>query len=322
MNKLDRRQFLAWGSALAAAGAFPVASCALESIRTRLIPGTSESLPVIGLGAPDFFYKSPPEGDEPAKAVIRAMVEMGGRMIDTPPFFRPDPPVVGRILREMDLTNELFLTGKIPVHGKDEGVGHLEKSIANLNKRPIDLLMVHNMKDMHNHWPTLKDWKEAGRVRFIGVSLARPGRMAYNNYATFHALESFMKAEQPDFIMVPYSIHHPEAGDRILPLARDMGIAVICIEAFKTDDDGALFGLVAGKSLPEWASEFDCESWAQFALKYVVSNPAVTTVVVETSKVKHVIDNMRAGYGRLPDDATRKKMSAHLLSLLEESQNG
>lgn len=312
---MNRRQFLAGSAATLAVASMGDQLLAKESIRTRPIPGTDESLPVIGLGAPDFFYKTPPDGDGAARAVIQAMVEMGGSIIDTPPFFRPDPPVIGRILQEMRLTNELFLTGKIPVYGKEEGIRHLERSVANLNKRPMDLLMVHNMRDMHNHWPTLRDWKEAGRVRYIGVSLARAGRMAYNNYATFHALESFMKAERPDFIMVPYSMHHPEVSDRILPLAADMGVAVICIEAFKTHNDGALFGLVAGKPLPEWASEIDCESWAQFALKYIVSNPAVTSIVVETSKVKHVIDNMRAGYGRLPDEATRQKMSDYLLSL-------
>ncbi len=285
----------------------PMASCAEETIRTRLIPGTSESLPVVGLGAPDFFYKTPAEGDEPAKALIRAMMKMGGKMIDTPPFFRPDPPVVGRLIDEMGLQDELFLTGKITVSGKQAGIAHLEKTVANLNKRPMDLLMIHNMRDMDVHWPTLKDWKEQGRVRHIGVSLTRT--------EDYSQLEQFMKVERPDFIMVRYSIHHPHTGERILPLATDRGIAVIGIEAFKTNDDGGLFGLVANRSLPEWTSEFDCETWAQFSLKYMLSNPAITTVLTETSKVKHVVDNMRAGYGRLPDESTRQKMSDYLLSL-------
>jgi aryl-alcohol dehydrogenase-like predicted oxidoreductase len=175
--------------------------------------------------------------------------------------------------------------------------------------------MVHNMRDMHFHWPTLKDWKESGRTRYTGVSLGRPGQSAYNNYATFHALESFMRKENPDFIMIPYSIHHPQTAERILPLAMDMGTAVIIIEAFKTDDDGGLFGLVGGRELPEWAAEFDCESWAQFSLKFIAAHPAVTCVITETSKPKHVVDNMRAGFGRLPDEAMRKRMSDYLLSL-------
>jgi diketogulonate reductase-like aldo/keto reductase len=275
-------------------------------MRTRLIPGTGEALPVVGLGAPDFFYKLPPEGKDLPMSVIRTMVEMGGTLIDTPAFFRPDVPVIGELLTEMGLQDDLFLAGKITVNGREEGIVHLEKTVANLNKRPMDLLMVHNMRDMQNHWPTLKDWKEEGRVRYIGVSLART--------LDYSQLEQFMKAARPDFIMVRYSIHHPHTGERILPLAADCGIAVIGIEAFKTNDDGGLFGLVADRELPEWASEFDCESWAQFSLKYILSNPAITSVVTETSKVHHVVDNMRAGYGRLPDEATRRRMSDYLLS--------
>ena len=215
--------------------------------------------------------------------------------------------MIGELLTEMKLQQELFLTGKITVSGKQEGIAHLEKTVANLNKRPMDLLLVHNMREMNVHWPTLKDWKEAGKVRYIGVSLTRT--------TDYRDLERFMVTEKPDFIMVRYSIHHPHTGERILPLAADSGIAVIGIEAFKTDDDGGLFGLVAGSELPEWASEFDCETWAQFSLKYMLGNPAVTCVLTETNKVRHVVDNMRAGYGRLPDEATRERMSEYLLSL-------
>ncbi len=306
-KNLSRRQFLAHSATIAAAAALPVASCAAESIRTRLIPGTSESLPVVGLGAPDFFYESPPEGDDPAKSVIRTMVEMGGRLIDTPPFFRPDVPVIGRILTEMGLQNDLFLTGKITVSGKEEGIAHLERTARNLNKRPIDLLMVHNMREMHLHWPTLKDWKEQGRTRYIGVSRTRT--------EDFAPLEEFMKEEKPDFLMIGYSATQQGPSERILPLAQDIGVAVIAAEPFKAFEDGAFFSMVAGKPLPVWASEFDCESWAQFSLKYILSNPAITTVVTETSKIHHLVDNMSAGYGRLPDAATRKKMSDYLLTL-------
>jgi aryl-alcohol dehydrogenase-like predicted oxidoreductase len=300
----------------AAASALPIGQLmAQEGMRTRAIPGTDERLSVIGLGAPAPFNDLPPEGKELPIALIKAMMENGGTVMDTRPFFRPDPPIVGPLLQELNLQNELFLTTKIPVHGKEEGKAHLERAVANLGKDPMDLVMVHNFRDMHWHWPTIKDYKEAGKTRYIGVSLGRPGDSPYNNYATFHALESFMKKENPDFIMVPYSIHHPETAERILPLAMDMGTAVIIIEAFKTHDDGGLFGLVSGKELPEWAAEFDCESWAQFSLKYIISHPAITSVVTETSKVRHVVDNMLGGHGRLPDAAMRKKMAEHLLSL-------
>lgn len=306
-SELSRRQFLVQSATLAAAAAVPVVSSAEETIRTRLIPGTTEALPVVGLGAPDFFYNSPPAGDDAAKAVIRAMMEMGGRLIDTPAFIRSNVPVIGQLLSEMNLQQELFLTGKITVSGKQQGTRHLERTVANLNKHPMDLLMVHNMRDLENHWPTLKDWKEEGRVRYIGVSRTRT--------EDFAPLEKFMKNEQPDFLMIGYSITQQEPAERILPLAVDSGVAVIGAEPFKALDDGSYFKVVAGKPLPAWASEFDCASWAQFSLKYILSNPAITSVVTETSKVKHAIDNMRAGYGRLPDETMRRRMSEHLLSL-------
>ncbi len=264
-------------------------------------------MPVVGLGAPNIFIRLPPEGKDLPKSVLQTMVDLGGRLLDTPAFFRPDVPVVGDLLTEMGLQQELFLSGKITVNGKQAGIEHLERTVANLNKRPMDLLLIHNMRTLDEHWATLKDWREAGRVRYIGVSLTRN--------ADYVAMERFMKAESPDFIMTGYSIHHPLAAESTLPLAADLGIGVLIVEAFKATEDGGIFGIVADKPLPEWASEFDCETWAQFSLKYILSNPAVTAIVTETSQVRHAEDNMRAGYGRLPDEATRRRMSEHLLSL-------
>ncbi len=276
-------------------------------MRTRRIPGTDEYLPVVGLGAPNIFIRLPPEGKDLPKSILQTMVDLGGRLLDTPAFFRPDVPVVGELLTEMGLQQELFLSGKITVNGKQAGIEHLERTVANLNKRPMDLLLIHNMRTLDEHWATLKDWREAGRVRYIGVSLTRN--------ADYVAMERFMRTESPDFIMTGYSIHHPLAGESTLPLAADLGIGVLIVEAFKATEDGGIFGIVADKPLPEWASEFDCETWAQFSLKYILSNPAVTAIVTETSQVRHAEDNMRAGYGRLPDEATRRRMSEHLLSL-------
>jgi len=306
-NELSRRKFLADSAVLAAAASVPAGSFAQASMRTRLIPGTDEYLPVVGLGAPNIFIRLPPEGKDLPKSVLQTMVDLGGKLLDTPAFFRPDVPVVGDLLTEMGLQQELFLSGKITVNGKQAGIEHLERTVANLNKRPMDLLLIHNMRTLDEHWATLKDWKEAGRVRYIGVSLTRN--------ADYVAMERFMKAENPDFIMTGYSIHHPLAAESTLPLAADLGIGVLIVEAFKATEDGGIFGIVADKPLPDWASEFDCETWAQFSLKYILSNPAVTAIVTETSQVHHAADNMRAGYGRLPDEATRRRMSEHLLSL-------
>jgi len=306
-NEISRRTFLAQSAAVAAATSLPLGVLAQESMRTRAIPGTNEHLPVIGLGAPRIFIDLPPEGKELPKAVIQAMVDLGGTVMDTPAFFRPDVPVLGPILQEMGLVDDLFLIGKVTVSGKQAGIDHLEKLVANLNKRPIDALLIHNMREVDIHWPTLKQWKEEGKVRYIGVSLTRT--------SDYSSLEKFMKEESPDMLLTGYSITQQKPAERILPLAIDKGIAVIGAEAFKAFEDGAFFEVVAGKTLPDWTAEFDCESWAQFSLKYILSNPAMTCIVTETSDVKHAIDNVRAGYGRLPDQAMRKRMSDYLLSL-------
>jgi diketogulonate reductase-like aldo/keto reductase len=292
---------------LAGAATLPLGSFAQETMRTRVIPGTDERLPVVGIGAPRIFIEMPPEGKDLPISVIQAMLDTGGTVIDTPAFFRPDIPVLGEILREMNAQDELFLIGKITVNGKQEGDDHIDKLVDNLGKRPMDCLMVHNMRQLDVHWPTLKQWKEEGKVRYIGVSRTRE--------TEFADLEKFMKDEKPDFLMIGYSVTQQGPAERVLPLAADLGIAVIGAEPFKAFDDGAFFSVVADKSLPEWAAEFDCESWAQFSLKYILGNPAITTIVTETGSVKHIVDNVRAGYGRLPDEATRKRMSDYLTAL-------
>jgi len=315
--EMNRRRFLAQSAALAASATLPVAGCAAPIIsaasdgtatmRTRRIPGTDEYLPVVGLGAPQEFIKMPAAGKELPMSLIQSMVDQGGTVLDTPAFFRPDVPIIGDVLKEMNLQDDLFLTTKITVDGKEEGNAHLEKAVENLGKRPIDVLLIHNMRQMDVHWPTLKEWKESGRARYIGVSLTR--RTDYG------PLMDFMKKERPDFVMTGYSITQQGPEQDLLPLAADIGIGIFGVEPFKAFEDGAFFSVVAGQQLPEWTAEFDCESWAQFSLKYILSNPAVTCVITETGKVKHVVDNMGAGFGRLPDAAMRQKMSDYLLAL-------
>lgn len=312
LRPLNRRQFISRSALLAAAAAIPTGCVTSESMqtnpmRTRQIPGTDEHLPVVGIGAPRIFIELPPEGKELPKSVIQALMDTGGTVIDTPAFIRGDLPILGDLITEMDVQDDLFLISKITVAGKQEGLDDLERLLASLNKHPIDAVLVHNMRDLATHWPTLKQMKEEGRVRYIGVSRTRT--------TDFSNLEKFMKDEKPDFLMIGYSVTQQGPAERVLPLAADLGIAVIGAEAFKAFEDGAFFDVVSGKELPPWTAEFDCESWAQFSLKYILSNPAMTCVVTETSKAKHIVDNVRAGYGRLPDEAMRKRMSDYLLSL-------
>lgn len=304
---MDRREFIARSAALTAAASLPSISLAEEKIATRQIPGTTEELPVIGLGAPTVFIELPPEGKSAPKALIHELMRHGGTVIDTPAFNRGKDPILGPLLSEMGIQDDLFLIGKITTSGKQEGIDHLEWTERLLNKRPIDALLVHNIRDLETNWATLKDWKEAGRVRHIGVSRTRT--------TNFDSLEKFMKAEKPDFLMIGYSITQQGPAERILPLAADIGTAVVGAEPFKAREDGAFFDIVSGKALPEWAAEFDCESWAHFSLKYILSNPAMTCIVTETTKPHHAEDNMRAGLGRLPDEAMRKRMSEYFLNL-------
>ena len=310
-KSVDRRTFLkqtaAAGLALGASTLPFSARAQPQQIAMREIPGTGEYLPVVGLGGPDIFDTHPAEGSGLAKSLIQTLLDQGGKMIDTPAFFRPHDPVIGEILDDMDNKNQLFLNSKITVEGKQEGIDHVERVLANLDKTPLDLLLVHNMRDLENNWATLKDYKEQGRVRYIGVSLSR--------HTDFSPLEEFMTKEKPDFVMTGYSITQQGAAEQVLPIAADLGIAMIGIEAFKAFEDGAYFDIVSGVELPEWTAEFGCESWAQFSLKWILGHPAMTTVVVETSKTHHVVDNMRAGLGDLPDQAMRTKMSEFLLSL-------
>lgn len=308
---ITRRKFLSHSAALAAATSIPAGALAQEGIQTRAIPRTGERLPLVGLGSPDFFYTTPEGGNnDPAKELIRTMYEIGGRMIDTPAFFRPDPPVLGPILQELGLQNELFLVGKITfeIEGREAAIQHINTTIENMGRQQLDLMLLHNLRDSENLWPVLQEAKAEGKVRYIGVSEA-------TDSIPNEVLEDFMRKYNPDFIMPSYSMFRPQIEERILPLAADMGTAVIAIEVFKTFDDGAYFSDTAGKELPEWAAEFDCDSWAQFALKYVLSHPAVTCSAVETSQPRHIIDNMGAAFGRLPDQATRARMAAHFYSL-------
>ena len=310
---MHRRRFLNYISALVASTAFTLKGFSQENKRLpRSTPGTNEFLPVIGLGSPEEFINITSEGKNLPKSLIDMMLKMGGKVIDTPAFFRPDVPIIGDIINEMGVKNDLFLIGKSTVNGKEASRIHLEKLVANLNKRPIDALLIHNMRQMDIQWPMLKDWKEKGLVRYIGVSMV-PRR---NRFDAYEALEKFMTNENPDIIMTGYSMTQPWPGDRITPLAKDKGIAVIAAEAFKTLEDGAYFAVTAGKEIPEWVKEYNINSWAQFSLKWIISDPAITTVVTETGKIEHVIDNMGAGFGNLPDRETRNRMRELLYSFV------
>ena len=268
-----------------------------DSIRERAIPGTAETLPVVGLGTSDEFEAAPGADLEPLREVLRRFVASGGKLIDTAPAYGNAEAVIGRLVAELRMAARLFLATKVLSHGKQAGIEQMQLSERLLDKRPHDLLQVHSLVDVDTQLENLRRWKDAGRVRYIGITHSR--------VSAFDVLERLMQSRSLDFVQLNYSFIEPDAERRLLPLAADKGIAVLANRPFQ---NGALFRRVKGKPLPEWAREFDCESWAQFSLKYILAHPAVTCVIPATSNPVHVVDNMGAGFGRLPDEATRRRM--------------
>jgi len=266
----------------------------------RPIHRSGEQLPVLGLGTYQAFNAgSSQRKREPLREVLREFVQRGGALVDSSPMYGSSESVVGDLSADLGLRPQLFMATKVWIHGEREGIDQMNESFRLMRVDVMDLMQVHNLMDWRTHAKTLDDWKQRGKVRYTGVT--------HYQSSAFENLESIMKLRRFDFAQFNYSIVEREAEHRLLPAALDTGTAVIINRPFGA---GSLFSRVRGVALPSWATEFDCESWAQFFLKYVVSHPAVTCVIPATSKQKHLVDNMGAGYGKLPDEATRKRMRA------------
>ena len=271
----------------------------------RPIPANGEMLPVIGLGTYQSFDVGggAPERN-PLKDVLRLFVQQGGKLIDSSPMYGPSESVVGDLAAELGITGRLFMATKVWTSGREAGIRQMEESLRRMKVTRMDLMQIHNLLDWKTHLGTLKQWKDAGRIRYIGITHYHSGAYA--------ELERLMKTKDFEFVQFNYSIAEREAEERILPLARELGIAVIVNRPFA---QASLFARVRGKDVPAWAGEFDCKSWGQFFLKYILSHPAVTCVIPATGKPNHLLDNMMAGMGALPDAAMRKKMTAFMDSI-------
>ncbi|WP_460843380.1 aldo/keto reductase [Noviherbaspirillum agri] len=307
MNRRDALRLLA----AAAAGigssrhAFAAASeggdsAGRRSVLVRPIPSSGELLPVIGLGTwQTFDVGVGSAARRPLETVLKTFVAMGGRLIDSSPMYGRSEQVVGELCRKLGLRQKLFIATKVWTHGKDEGMAQMEASMKKLRADPIDLMQVHNLVDVERHLETLQEWKRAGRVRYIGVT---------HYTASGHAGVAQIIESQPiDFIQINYSVGEREAEQRLLPLARERGVAVIANRPFAGGD---VFRRLRDKPVPAWAADIDCDSWAQLLLKFVVSHPALTCAIPATSNPVHLRDNMRAGYGRLPDEKLRTQIAA------------
>ncbi len=290
------------GAALLPLNAFhPVQS----SMMQRIIPSTGEKLPVAGLGTwQQFDVGSDAAVRAPLKQVLQEMIRLGGKLIDSSPMYARSEEVIGDLTTETGHANDFFYATKVWTRGKQEGIDQMNASLKKMRRKTMDLMQIHNLVDWQTHFTTLRKWKEEGRIRYIGIT--------HYTKSAHEDLERIIVKEKPDFVQFNYSIRERNAEKRLLAAAKDTGVAVIINEPF---EKGELFGLVKGKSLPSWAAEYDINSWGQYFLKYIISHPAVNCVIPGTSNPKHVADNMGAGYGKLPDEAGRKKMISHLQQL-------
>jgi diketogulonate reductase-like aldo/keto reductase len=290
------------GLMMAAAAGPPGAGA--SSILERPIPSSGEKLPVVGLGTWRTFDVGTSAAErEPLKEVLQRLVGLGGRVVDSSPMYGTAESVVGDLAGDLGLVDKLFLATKVWTSGREAGIAQMEQSLRRLRARRLDLMQIHNLLDWRTHLHTLRTWKEAGRIRYLGVT--------HYTSSAYDELERVLRSEPLDFVQVNYSLGEREAQRRILPVAHERGIAVLVNRPFS---EGGLFQRVRGQALPSWAAELDCESWAQFFLKWILAHPAVTCVIPGTSRPQHVVDNMKAAVGRLPDAATRERMAALVTS--------
>ena len=287
---------------MAAAAALPAGSGAASHMLRRPIPASGETIPVVGLGTWRVFdVGGSPSERGPLKDVLKSLVELGGRVVDSSPMYGAAESVVGDLASELAITDKLFLATKVWTSGRDAGVAQMEQSLKRLRAQRLDLIQIHNLLDWRTHLRTLREWKAAGRIRYLGVT--------HYTASAYDELERVLRAEALDFIQVNYSLGEREAERRILPLARDRGVAVLANRPFA---EGDLFRRVRSEPVPPWAAEFDCDSWAQFFLKWILAHPAVTCAIPGTSRPQHLVDNLKAAVGKLPDAATRDRMAAHV----------
>jgi diketogulonate reductase-like aldo/keto reductase len=280
-------------------------SPAAPSLTEHPIPASGEALPVIGVGTwQTFDVGSDPVARGALKEVLSLFAKGGGKVIDSSPMYGSSETVTGDLIAETGLSGRLFVATKVWTSGRDEGLRQMDLSFKRLRVSRMDLMQVHNLVDVATHTKTLEDLKAQGRVRYLGIT--------HYTSSAYAEVERWLKTGKYDFLQINYSLAESSAGERLLPLALDRKIAVIVNRPFA---EGALFRRVRGKAVPEWAREFGATTWAQFFLKWIVSHPAVTCAIPGTGKPEHLLDNLAAGTGPMPDAATRKRMVRHLESL-------
>jgi len=295
---LTRRELLELGLAAVTTSAAARRAFAQPSpLVTKRIPATGERVPVIGLGTRNYRAGSDPAELAPYRETLKAFIEHGGTVVDTAPSYGNSESILGTLIAELGVRDKIFLATKVDRAGREEGIGRMNASMAALKSPKVDLMQVHNLRDTANQLATLREWKAAGKVRLIGVTTSSDDQYA--------ELEKILGAEKLDFIQVDYALDSRDADARLLPMALDKGVAVLINLPFGR---GRLFQALGSKPLPDYAKEIQCTTWAQFALKYVASHPAITAAIPGMTKPHHAVENMAAARGAMPDAAMRKRM--------------
>jgi diketogulonate reductase-like aldo/keto reductase len=292
-----RRDFLALASAVAGAVAARTVAGQSREMPARRIPTTGEQLPIVGLGSTRPVTAIAERGPEPVAAVVRALVEHGGRVIDTWPRNDANDGAFGEIISARRLRKRLFVTINLEQQGAQAGREHFARTLRLYRRERIDLVNVGSLIDLDTQWPNLRAFKDEGRARYIGVTAAQA--------ALYERLEAFVARERPDFVEINYSVTERDAERRLLPLCAERGIAVLVSRPFM---NGAYFDRLENVPLPNWAAEFECTSWAQFSLQYILANPTVTCVLTETTSAEHMAENALTAFAPVPNDAARGRM--------------
>jgi aryl-alcohol dehydrogenase-like predicted oxidoreductase len=300
--KISRREFAKASLGAASLATFGGAGALAgpEQMIRKAIPSSGEQLPIVGLGTNRYGVDTSEAARAPLRAALERFHRLGGTVIDTAPGYRTSESVLGDLIAELGIRNDLFLATKADrSDGSAATAAQMNESLARLKTDKIDLMQVHNLRGWRDALPVMREWRQEGRIRYVGITTSRAAQ-----YAEF---EKVMSQEDLDFVQVNYSLEQREAAERLLPLAADRGMAVIINRAF---GGGRIFEKVGDKPVPYWAEAFGCESWAQFLLKYAIGHPAATLSIPGMTKVHHVDDNFGAAHGRLPDAEERQRQEA------------
>lgn len=303
---ITRRNFLGTAAALAAVPAVGPAQPGDASLLLKTVPSTGEQLPAIGAGTNRYGVGPSPADRAPLKATLETFHTLGGAIIDTAAVYGTSEVVIGDLVRELGIRNDLFLATKTDLRGQVTGQAGLIQRFRRLRTEVIDLMQVHNLVNIGAELGPMREWKAAGRIRYLGATISTSSQ--------YDDMERAMN-ERPelDFVQFNYSLGDRLAAERLLPVAADRGLGVLINMPFGSGD---LFDRVENRELPDWAAEIDCESWGQFFLKYVISHPAVTAAIPGTRRERYAIDNLGAARGRMPDEAFRRRQESYFDSLV------